>query len=293
LRKVLSKLEEGEKGMYDEGAGEPMPQDFGPVDSGVSSKLKYSLEGIIPLILIIVIIAFLGHQFGFWNIPGLTDRGPMRMLIIGSPSNEFRNVLNQSKDLVRFDVRKADRLTTNAKDVLAEYDIVVLDQHLESSKEVSRQLGEAVQDYVSSGGKFILVMDSGIRRTNDSAILGWEATFGDIVPVSCDKEGALDQPSCLTKTHVAGKIYRADYKHPIMKGIDEAPREGGVYLVETLPVNMTGRQVAWIESYPFENQSDQYPAIVEQKLVLGKSLYFGYDPGISKGIFDATLEYLR
>ncbi len=293
MRKVLSKLEEGEKGMYDEGAGEPMPQDFGPVDSGVSSKLKYSLEGIIPLILIIVIIAFLGHQFGFWNIPGLTDRGPMRMLIIGSPSNEFRNVLNQSKDLVRFDVRKADRLTTNAKDVLAEYDIVVLDQHLESSKEVSRQLGEAVQDYVSSGGKFILVMDSGIRRTNDSAILGWEATFGDIVPVSCDKEGALDQPSCLTKTHVAGKIYRADYKHPIMKGIDEAPREGGVYLVETLPVNMTGRQVAWIESYPFENQSDQYPAIVEQKLVLGKSLYFGYDPGISKGIFDATLEYLR
>ncbi|MBU2100172.1 hypothetical protein KKG83_03745 [Candidatus Micrarchaeota archaeon] len=279
--------------MYDEGAGEPMPQDFGPVDSGVHSKLKYSLEGIIPLILIIVIIAFLGHQFGFWNIPGLTDRGPMNMLIIGSPSNEFRNVLNQSKDLVRFDVRKADRLTTNAKDVLAEYDIVVLDQHLESNKEVSRQLGEAIQDYVSSGGKFILVMDSGIRRTNDSAILGWEATFGDVVPVSCDKEGASDTPSCLTKIHVPGRLFRADYKHPIMKGIDEAPREGGVYLLETLPVNINGRQIAWIEAYPYENQSDQYPGIVEQKLVLGKSLYFGYDPGISKGIFDATLEYLR
>jgi hypothetical protein len=280
--------------MYDEGAPpEPMPQDFGPGDSGVQSKLKYSLEGIIPLILIIVIIAFLGHQFGFWNIPGLTDRGPMNMLIIGSPSDEFRDVLNQSKDLVRYDVRKADRLTTNAPDVLAEYDIVVLDQHLESNKEVSRQLGEAIQKYVSSGGKFILVMDSGIRRTGDAAILGWEATFGDIVPVRCDREGALDRPSCLVNVHVAGKIYRDDYKHPIMKGINEAPMETGAYLLETFPVNVNGKQIAWIEAYPFENQSDQYPAIVEKKLVVGKSLYFGYDPGISKGIFDATLKYLR
>jgi len=281
--------------MYDEGgaAPEPMPEDFGGGGTGVQSKLKYSLEGIIPLILIIIIVAFLGHQFGFWNIPGLTDREPMQMLIIGSPSVEFQNVLNQSKDLVRFDVRKADRLTTNAEEILAEYDIVVLDQHLEADKEVSRQLGEAIQKYVSSGGKFILVMDSGIRRTNDAAILGWEATFGSIVPVTCDKEGASDQPSCLIKIHVQGKIYRDDYKHPIMKGIDEAPREGGAYLIETLPVNINGKQVAWIEKYPFENQSNQFPAIVEKKLVVGKSLYFGYDPGISKGIFDATLKYLR
>ncbi|MFH1664289.1 MAG: hypothetical protein ABH986_05830 [archaeon] len=280
--------------MYDEGAGqEPMPQDFGAGDSGVHSKLKYSLEGIIPLVLIIVIIAFLGNQFGFWSIPGLTEKGPMDMLIIGSPSVEFQSVLNQSKDLVRYDVRKADRLTTNARDILAQYDIVVLDQHLEADKEVSRQLGEAIQKYVSSGGKFILVMDSGIRRSNDAAILGWEATFGDIVPVKCDREGATDKPTCLNRIHVTGKIYRDDYDHPIMKGIEEAPMEGGAYLLETFPVNVTGKQIAWIERYPYENQAEQYPAIVEKKLVVGKSLYFGYDPGTAKGIFDATLKYLR
>ena len=280
--------------MYDEGASqEPMSQDFGPADSGVQSKLKYSLEGIIPLILIIVIIAFLGNQFGFWSIPGLTEKGPIDMLIIGSPSVEFQSVLNQSKDLVRYDVRQANRLTTNARDILAQYDVVVLDQHLEADKEVSRQLGEAIQKYVSSGGKFILVMDSGIRRTNDAAILGWEATFGDIVPVKCDREGASDQPSCLKRIHVTGKIYRDDYDHPIMKGIEEAPMEGGAYLLETFPVNVTGKQIAWIERYPFENQAEQYPAIVEKKLVVGKSLYFGFDPGTAKGIFDATLKYLR
>jgi len=279
--------------MYDEPGQEPMPQDFGPVNSGVQSKLKYSLEGIIPLILIIVIIAFLGNQFGFWSIPGLTDKSPSRMLIIGSPSVDFQTVLNQSKDLVRYDVRNADRLTTNPEEILAQYDIVVLDQHLESSKEVSRQLGEAIQKFVSSGGKFILVMDSGIRRTNDSGILGWEATFGDIVPVSCDKEGASNTPTCKAKVHVTGKIYRDDYSHPIMKGIEEAPAEGGAYLIETFPVNIRGKQIAWIERYPYENMADQYPAIVEKKLVVGKSLYFGYDPGISKGIFDATLKYLR
>ncbi len=280
--------------MYDEGAPpEPMPQDFGPADSGMQSKLKYSLEGIIPLILIILIVAFLGNQFGFWSIPGLTDREPMDMLIIGSPSQDFQNVLNQDKDLVRYQVRKVSTLTTNAEEILAEYDIVVLDQHLEANKEVSRQLGEAVQKYVSSGGKFILVMDSGIRRQNDSAVLGWEATFGDIVPVKCDREGASDTPSCLNRVYVAGRIYKDDWKHPIMKGIEFAPREGGAYMLETFPVNLTGKQVAWIEQYPWENQTEQYPGIVEKKLVIGKSLYFGYDPGISKGIFDATLKYLR
>ena len=282
--------------MYDEGgvAPEPMPQDFGPADSGVQSKLKYSLEGIIPLILIIVIIAFLGHQFGFWHIPGLTDRGPMEMLIIGSPSAEFKDVLNQSKDLVRYRVRSADRLKTSPKEILAQFDIVVLDQHMESEKDISRQLGEAIQDYVASGGKFILVMDSGIRRTNDSAILGWEATFGDIVPVSCDIQGEDDVRSCTKRVYVTGRIYRDDFKHQIMKGIEYAPAEAGYnYMLETLPVNIRGNQVAWIEMYPYESESDQYPAIVEKKLVIGKSLYFGYDPGYSKGIFDATLKYLR
>jgi len=282
--------------MYDEGgaAPEPMPQDFGPADSGVQSKLKYSLEGIIPLILIIVIIAFLGHQFGFWNIPGLTDREPMKMLIIGSPSADFKDILNQSKDLVRYQVRSADRLKTNPKEILAQFDVVVLDQHLESEKAISRQLGEAIQHYVGSGGKFILVMDSGIRRTNDSAILGWEATFGDIVPVTCDIIGEDEQPSCTKHVFVTGRIYRQDFKHPIMKGIEFAPREAGYnYMLETLPVNVKGNLIAWIEMYPYENEADQYPAIVEKKLVVGKSLYFGYDPGISKGIFDATLKYLR
>jgi hypothetical protein len=279
--------------MYDEPAPqEPLPQEY-PEETGMQSKLKYSLEGIIPLILIIIIVAFLGNQFGFWHIPGLTDKEPMEMLIIGSPSVDFQNVLNQSKDLVRYDVRRADRLVTNADEILAQYDIVVLDQHLEAEKAVSRQLGEAIQRYVSSGGKFILVMDSGIRRTHDSAILGWEATFGDIVPVRCDKEGVMDKPSCITPVTLAGKIYRDDFDHPIMRGIEEAPREGGVYLLTTFPVNVRGKQIAWIERYPFENESRQYPAIVEKKLVVGKSLYFGYDPGISKGIFDATLNYLR
>ncbi len=286
----------GGKRMYDEGgmAPEPVPQDFDSGDSGVQSKLKYSLEGIIPLILILVIIAFLGHQFGFWHIPGLTDRGPMEMLIIGSPSDDFKTVLNQSKDLVRYQIRSADRLKTNPEATLAQYDVVVLDQHLEAEKDISRQLGEAIQSYVSSGGKFILVMDSGIRRTNDSAILGWEATFGDIVPVTCDLEGEDDIPSCIKNVYVTGRIYRDDPKHSIMKGIDYAPREEGYnYLLETLPVNISGNQIAWIEMYPFEQEVNQYPAIVEKKLVIGKSLYFGYDPGISKGIFDATLNYLR
>ncbi len=217
---------------------------------------------------------------------------PLAMLIIGSPSQEFQSVLNKSQDLVRYDVRSIDRLKINIIEILAHYDIVVLDQHLEAKKEVSKELGEAIQKYVSSGGKFILVMDSGIKRTEDSEILGWEENFGDIVPVKCYYDEVSSNPSCLNKIYVTGRIYRDDWKHPIMKGIEFAPIEGGAYMLETFPVSVTGKQVAGIEQL-FESQSERYPGIVEKKLVIGKSIYFGYDPGTSKEIFIATLEYLK
>ena len=279
--------------MYGEGAGgERMPPEYySPAGEGVGSKIKYNLEGLIPIILIIIIVAFMGHTLGFWQIPFLGGEQPKEMLIIGQPSSDLVYVLNNNKDMVRYTIRTADKLAINPREQLAQYDIVMLDQHMQTNKEVSRQLGEAVQDYVRTGGKFILVMDSGIRREGAADILGWEATFGDVIPVACDRAGPMNTPTCLQRTNVYGRIYRDKYNHPIMKGTEVAPpEESPLYFLETFPVNPIGVQVAYIQDE--STFGTYYPAIVEKKLVVGKSIYFGYDPGKTRGLFEETLKYL-
>ncbi|MFH1544587.1 MAG: hypothetical protein ABIE23_00635 [archaeon] len=280
--------------MYEGGEGGGPPEYPVEPRAGITSKLKYNLEGLIPLILIIIIVAFLGHKFGFWDIPFLGGEQPMQMLIIGQPSTDFTNILNQNKDLVSYYIRSADHLNINPKEQLSRYDVVVLDQHLMTKKEVSSQLGDAIQDYVRSGGKFITIMDSGIRRTGASDVLGWKATFGDIVPVSCERTGETDVPSCTNRIHLAGYIERDDYKHPIMQGIERAPAEGyAPYYLETFQVVVTESrgQVAYILNA--DRTGEWYPGIVEKKLVIGKSIYFGYDPGKTRGILENTLKYLK
>ncbi|MDO8641185.1 MAG: hypothetical protein Q7R33_06535, partial [Nitrosarchaeum sp.] len=183
----------------------------------------------------------------------------------------------------------AESMEVNPEAQLANYDIVMLDQSTENNKEVSRQLGAAIESWVKKGGKFILVMDSGIRRKNAADVVGWQATFGDIVPVSCDRT-VQDQPSCTVPLSVTGRIYREDFKHKIMEGIDVAPAEQeAAYLLQTFEVTPTGKELAYIQSV---NGPQFFPAIVEKELIIGKSIYFNYDPGKSAGIFQATLKYL-
>ncbi len=280
--------------MYpDEGGGGAPAEPYYPSEGGIKSKIKYNLEGIIPLILIIIIVAFLGHKFGIWTLPFLGGTEPMEMLIIGEPSFDLERALNDNRDLVRWHVMEPSRLRVNPRDIIAQYDIVMLNQHNQTNKEVTRQLGEAIQEYVTTGGKFILVQDSGIRREGAADILGWKASFGDIVPVTCERVGTSTTPSCLDERKVSGRIVRDDFDHPIMKGIEFAPAEEGYYLyLETFPVLVDGWQVAYIESSA--GTREIYPAIVEKRsLIVGKSLYFGYDPGKTRGILEETLKYLR
>jgi hypothetical protein len=76
-----------------------------------------------------------------------------------------------------------------------------------------------------------------------------------------------------------------------MKGIERVPAEGYAPLpLTTFPVTPTGKEIAFIEDV---TTGDLYPAIVEKELLIGKSIYFNYDPGYTKGIFQATLRYLR
>ena len=167
----------------------------------------------------------------------------------------------------------------------------MLDQSEEANKEVSKKLGDAVQKFVKSGGKFILVKDSGIRRPDTFDVIGWKNTFGDIIPVDCDRV-LNSQPTCTNRQHVNGKLLRQEENHPIMLGIEEFPADPlRTVTFEVFDVGINGKEIAYIQSGSIGGKA--FVGIVEKNLVIGKSIYFNYNPGKTRGIFESTLDYLR
>ena len=288
--------------MYPEGdAGGAAPAaDYG-YDNGIKSKLTRNLEGLIPLILIIIIAAFLGHRFGIWTIPFLGGNDTIQMLVIGQPSADMLSMLDQDKDLLYYRTRDASSLNVAPEEQLAQYDIVMLDQHMGSTAfdhSISRQAGEALENFVKTGGKLIVVMDSAIYRSGGmygtgiaSDIIGWKATFGSVVPVECDIS-QNDAKTCVQPIHIVGRLFRNDFDHKIMEGIEVAPADPRFppLTIVTFDVKPSGNQIAYIKN---EVTQSYYPAIVEKRLLIGKALYFNYDPALTPGIWQNTLEYLR
>ncbi|MBN1941432.1 MAG: hypothetical protein JW772_04595 [Candidatus Diapherotrites archaeon] len=284
--------------MYPEDAGAGSAP---PMDMGMKSKVRRNLEGLIPLILIIIIVAFLGHKFDLWTIPFLGGPEPIQVLFIGQPSTDMQVILDQDKDLVWYRVKDPAGLSVNPSEQLAQYDLVILDQHLGANlyeKSVSRVLGEGLENYVRAGGKLVVVMDSGIYRSGGiygtsvaSDVIGWKATFGDIIPVECDL-GSGDMPTCTMPIAITGRVHREDFDHKIMEGIEVAPAHPGYTPLSmiTFDVKPTGNQVAYLKN---EITPSYYPAIVEKRLIVGKCLYFNYDPALTPGVWENTLEYLR
>jgi len=265
-----------------------------------SSNLKIKMETIIPIIVIIGVILLIVFKTNVLSggIPLFEGTGAS-VLVIGSPSPEFVRVLNdaENKDLIKsLRFVTVDSIQQNPKERIKQYDIIILDQSLSSDKTITRTVGEAIKSYVQSGGKFILVLNSGIERPGDTSVIGWKATFGDIIPVSCDPT-LYSVPSCKNTLRVNGVIYasRSDSKqsgYKIMYGIERVPalKAAGLIQTETYAVNPTGTEIAYIQD---ARSGITYPAIVEQPLLLGKVIYFNYNPGLSEAIFVNTIKYLK
>ena len=279
-----------------------------PFEQGAGQGPKVSKNVVILIVALVVILAgaavavpWLLSQFGGIEIPDWTREEPMVMLVIGQPSIDLLADLDNQRDLVYYRVRDAADLDITPRDELGQYDVVLLDQHMGTTpydKSVSRTLGEAMENYVKTGGKLIVVMDSGIYRSGGiygtgvaSDVIGWKATFGDIMPVECEL-GPGDMPTCKQPIAITGKISRLKFDHRIMEGIEVAPADpayGPLSLI-TFDVKPTGDQIAYIKHIA---TAVNYPGILEKKLLVGKVLYFNYDPAITPGIWSNTLEYLR
>ena len=251
------------------------------------------------IVVAVLVIAAIIYVSGAWRIPFEVSTSKIDLLVIGNASPAMQTILNQDMSLVDYTVKSASQLELSPEQQFEGYDVILLDQHLGATHfdhSISRQLGEALENYVRTGGKLVVVMDSGIYRsgpdgTISSDISGWKANLGDIIPVECVKDvteiGTCEKPITLN-----ARIKRLDLSHKIMAGIEAAPLNPELppYSLTTFDVKDVGDVIAIIDD---EASTKTFPAIVEKKKLLGKTVYFNYDPASTPGIWQNTLEYLR
>ena len=286
--------------MYPEDAGAAPAggADYFP-ESSMKSRLAYHLEGLVPIIIILILAVFLAVKFDIINsnTPVLGTFADLveptkkiNLLIISENENSVSpfviETLNQNSDLIKYRIRPASDLSINSKQKIENYDMIMLN----GLQCTPLSLGRGIQEYVKGGGKVIFVMDAGIRRPSTPDVLGWEDTFGDIVPVTCEKSDS-GLPGCTDKIFIRGKMYREDEENKIMRGFEEVPPEPNSYKdFEVLNISYTGNEIAYIKGGQYQKP---FPGIVEKKLVFGKSIYFNYDPGTTPGVLMATIDYLK
>jgi hypothetical protein len=274
-------------------------------DSGAGAgagkpRLAVNMEGLIPIVLLVIVVIASLNYFGVVDIPFLPKQGKyVRILVIGEPSVETRLVLDsfESENWLTYHVRASQSFRSTTMEELGQYDVIMLDQTREADKSVPRLLGESIEGWVRRGGKLIVVGNSGTRRLSTTGVgyaddvLGWKGTFGDIMPMEC-KLDKLELSTCVNPVYTRGYIFRTDYSHPIMEGIPRAPLSDDVppYELAMFDVMATGTIVAHLQVLPSKMT---YPAIIEKKVFpTGKVIYFNYNPGTSEGILESTIEYL-
>ena len=283
--------------------GDDFGSDFDAGMGGESSKklfggVSVKWENILPIAVIVIVLVLVLFKTnvlsdGFSMLGG---KSGTNILVLGSPTPEFRSILSdqENKDLIR-DIRfqTLEQIDHNPVERLKGFNIVILDQSTQSDKSISRRTADAITSYVKKGGKLIIVLNSGIQRPDDVSVLGWQANFGDIVPVSCGYTGS--RSSCLQPIDMQGALYAVKEDHPIMKGIMRIPavETSGPIKTRTFDLQVVGSEIAYLEDPRITGGKGNYVAISESSLLMGKVVHFNFNPGISKAIVINTIKYLK
>ena len=279
--------------MYEDGAEGNQDMSFVGGGSSIREKLG-NMETIIPIVVILIIGAFVLDRMGIVDIPLIGRQKPASLLIIGSLSPESLDALAELRgDVVTIRPSMDVQQLYNRANVIFNYDIIILDQSNEAEKGISRKLSEALKAFVQKGGKLIIVKNSGIRRLGDDSVLGWKANFGDLVPVECSPdEGEL--AGCLNESFIRARLYQSDVSHPIMKGLTVLPstdKDPMIFSVYNVSCDKDSVEIA----YFIDELKNTYVGICEKKALAGLGgtvIYFNYDPGKLPTVFQNTIKYL-
>jgi len=258
------------------------PYAYMPADGG--GKKIHSLEGTLPLILIIVIAFFVLQFLGVTPcvIP-LGCGAEASVLVIGAPSQDLVTTLSGKEAQLKgihYPINLDPDFITI--DVLKNYQVVIL----QGDPEFNMETREAVKDYVDGGGKIIVVGDAGSKHPELVNVEGWGWPAGQGIPVPADLVYA-ESGSGETSISYGENLRIVDNNHPIVKGIKPI----GAKLIsksEVQEVTAKGNVIVAIEI----TSTQTVPAIIEGGSGFGNVIYFAYDPGRTPEILLTTVNYL-
>ncbi len=275
---------------------------------------KY-MESLVPIIILILIaIVLVGKTTNiFCDVPGLNtalcaNANTIKIAVIGSleKTNKRGATLVNAPELralldsdlgracnMQYQVFDPDDLTYVQSSLLKNYDLLVL----AGDRDYTRPVKQAVEDYLKSGGKVIIIGDAATKDPQDALYNGWGLIQVPIELRRTTSESSTDIPY-LNLSNPVLKI--VDLDNPINKGyglkanlteikdkptcssdltvIDVNPLTGG-----TLSI-LTGKDVK-------TGQQQTVPAVVEEKGILGGSVYYySIDPGCVPNMWISTVQ---
>ncbi len=286
--------------MYDDAAAGPDPlASYADGGSGNSffDKIKAHSEIWIPLVLIVILFLFLSIYFGLIDAKSIPLVGGFlsnimgeykQVLVIGSPwvySNNQQEtslitILEQGKNGKKYKIKpieSAQNFAYNPANQIKHYDLIILDQSVLSDKSIPPDLSEALIDYVSVGGKLIIVGNSGTFITQRPDLEGLPATFNvGMAPVDCTI--TFNGSQCNTPVIINYGVWHNTYETNLFQGMDQVPPNPTSQGLQGLPltvfdVSPQGDEWAMIQDLV---TGRYYTGIVKKGYGLGKVIYFNY-----------------
>lgn len=281
---------------------------------------KKYLEGLIPLIILILIGVIIASRMGWIDIPFLRRDEIVQIAVLGDLRAEGVNepakvdaphlaaYLDERYEYEVTTWRDLEILEFTGQELLDEFDLVILAGERSVSPRVKGEIG----NYIGGGGKVIAVGDAAIHDPEYPEVVGWdvgdlEGTFPIGVGYTVER-GEIDDPETIISTEEDPLTFTfLTTEHDIQRraGIGirasfdeiEEVREECKAEIVSLPIRpQTGGDVLSVitGTSSVTEQTKTIIGMAEKKGALGRGhvMYFPYDPGCLPTIFDETVGYM-
>ncbi len=265
-------------------------------------RVKFA-EAALPLALLVILAIIFAVKLGFIDLSFLPFfNQPVDVLILTDSSSDVSiqrliQVLQEQASYYKIKARVL-QLSPNKRifaQQLADADVVVL-YETETYPTLSLQQRKEIAKYLKTGGKLIVVKNSGTYipqcdvlgecDPNAREWVGW-LELEDFMPVECYEEAACQPESVKNAT-----LYTIDPEHPVMRGF-ESIEMGTVTSIKELQISKSGVDIADVYEGGIENPEAVFPGVTVSQGVFGvRVIHFNYDPWVTKNVFINAVLYL-
>lgn len=240
-------------------------------------------ESAIPLILIAILAIFVAAKFGVIDLSGIPGADLIGLSspkitvgVIGQASQSMKDLLT-SEDYRVAGIYYAGDIDQSVvySGVLNNFNVVIL----QGSPVCDRTAREVIANFVKAGGKLIVIQDACTRVSDDNSAYGWDIginSLGDVMPVTIG--GVTHELDPWSTVAVQGELKIVAANHPIFNGIKNFAFHSTITTI-TVP-KPNSNILAYVDASSIgQTSAPSLFAIVETSgLLVGKTLYFAYDP---------------